>query len=84
MWQEANIHVAHGILGRRRPIGESPDMTNGGGETRWYIRDHFEGQPRQIWRFHDQTGLRTPRQSGQGFRFDVGQRSDLIPATVPK
>jgi len=28
--------------------------------------------------------LRIPRQSGQGFRFDVGHRSDLIPATIPK
>ena len=28
--------------------------------------------------------LRIPRQSGRGFRFDVGRRSDLIPATIPK
>jgi hypothetical protein len=28
--------------------------------------------------------LRIPTQSGQGFRFDVGHRSDLIPATIPK
>jgi hypothetical protein len=28
--------------------------------------------------------MRIPRQSGQGFRFDVGRRSDLIPATIPK
>ena len=28
--------------------------------------------------------VRIPRQSGQGFRFDVGHRSDLIPATIPK
>ena len=28
--------------------------------------------------------LRIPRQSGRGFRFDVGHRSDLIPATIPK
>jgi WD40 repeat protein len=28
--------------------------------------------------------LRIPRQSGQGFRFDVGHHSDLIPATIPK
>ena len=28
--------------------------------------------------------LRIPRQSGQGFPFDVGHRSDLIPATIPK
>ena len=27
--------------------------------------------------------LRIPRQSGRGFRFDVGHRSDLIPATSP-
>jgi hypothetical protein len=27
--------------------------------------------------------VRIPRQSGQGFRFDVGHRSDLIPATIP-
>jgi hypothetical protein len=29
-------------------------------------------------------GLRIPRQSGRGFRFDVGHHSDLIPATIPK
>ena len=28
--------------------------------------------------------VRIPRQSGRGFRFDVGRRSDLIPATIPK
>jgi hypothetical protein len=28
--------------------------------------------------------VRIPRQSGQGFRFDFGHRSDLIPATIPK
>jgi putative transposase len=28
--------------------------------------------------------LRIPTQSGQGFRSDVGHRSDLIPATIPK
>ena len=28
--------------------------------------------------------LRIPTQSGRGFRFDVGHRSDLIPATIPK
>ncbi len=28
-------------------------------------------------------GLRIPRQSGRGFRFEVGHRSDLIPATIP-
>ena len=28
--------------------------------------------------------VRIPRQSGRGFRFDVGHRSDLIPATIPK
>jgi len=33
-------------------------MTNGGGATRWFVRDHFEGQPRQIWRFQDQTATR--------------------------
>jgi hypothetical protein len=30
------------------------------------------------------TIVRIPRQSGRGFRFDVGHRSDLIPATIPK
>jgi hypothetical protein len=29
-------------------------------------------------------GVRIPTHSGQGFRFDVGHRSDLIPATIPK
>jgi hypothetical protein len=28
--------------------------------------------------------VRIPIQSGQGFRFDPGHHSDLIPATVPK
>ena len=28
--------------------------------------------------------VRIPRQSGRGFRFDAGHRSDLIPATIPK
>jgi hypothetical protein len=27
-------------------------------EKRWYIRDHIEGQPRQVWLFHDQTATR--------------------------
>ena len=30
------------------------------------------------------TKLRIPTQSGRGFRFDVGHRSDLIPATIPR
>ena len=29
-------------------------------------------------------GVRIPIQSGQGFRFDVGRRSDLMSATIPK
>ena len=29
-------------------------------------------------------GVRIPTQSGRGFRFEVGHRSDLIPATIPK
>jgi hypothetical protein len=28
--------------------------------------------------------LRIPRQSGQGFRLDLGHRSDLIPTIIPK
>ena len=32
----------------------------------------------------ERSWLRIPTQSGQGFRFDVGHRSDLIPATIPK
>jgi hypothetical protein len=28
--------------------------------------------------------MRIPIQSGQGFRFDVGRRSDLMSATIPK
>jgi hypothetical protein len=28
--------------------------------------------------------LRIPTQSGRGFRFDVGRRSDLMSATIPK
>jgi len=34
--------------------------------------------------FGRRTFLRIPTQSGRGFRFDVGRRSDLIPATIPK
>ena len=34
-----------------------------------------------LWLLAD---VRIPTQSGQGFRFDVGHRSDLIPATIPK
>jgi hypothetical protein len=30
------------------------------------------------------TLVRIPIQSGQGFRFDVGRRSDLMSATIPK
>jgi hypothetical protein len=29
------------------------------------------------------TLLRIPTQSGRGFRFEAGHRSDLIPATIP-
>ena len=32
----------------------------------------------------EEHGVRIPTQSGQGFRFDVGHRSDLMPATIPK
>ena len=39
------------------------------------------GDPRQLPPIG--AGLRIPRQSGRGFRFDVGHRSDLIPATIP-
>jgi hypothetical protein len=28
--------------------------------------------------------MRIPTQSGRGFRFDVGRRSDLMPVTIPK
>jgi hypothetical protein len=28
--------------------------------------------------------VRIPTQSGRGFRFEAGHRSDLIPATIPK
>jgi hypothetical protein len=27
--------------------------------------------------------VRIPTQSGRGFRFEAGHRSDLIPATIP-
>ena len=52
--------------------------------------------PVQVWPVQSRAGrtgaslagvaatLRIPRQSGRGFRFDVGHRSDLIPATIPK
>jgi hypothetical protein len=34
-------------------------------------------------RFIENRQLRIPTQSGRGFRFEVGHRSDLIPATIP-
>ena len=43
------------------------------------IDDHLDGEAAEGRR-----NLRIPTQSGQGFRFDVGHRSDLIPATIPK
>jgi len=38
--------------------------------------------PGKVGRFD--TAMRIPIQSGQGFRFDVGRRSDLMSATIPK
>ncbi len=43
---------------------------------------HLQNQREQIT--PPGTAVRIPRQSGRGFRFDVGHRSDLIPATIPK
>jgi hypothetical protein len=30
------------------------------------------------------SGMRNPRQTGRGYRFDAGRRSDLMPATIPE
>jgi hypothetical protein len=38
--------------------------------------DHLDDKARQM--------VRIPIQSGQAFRFDVGRRSDLMSATIPK
>ena len=38
---------------------------------------------RRLMREHD-LQLRIPIQSGRGFRFDVGRRSDFMSATIPK
>jgi len=43
-----------------------------------YFRMHMVGY------FEGIDSVRIPTQSGRGFRFDVGRRSDLIPATIPK
>jgi hypothetical protein len=61
-------------------------------ETRpWKTVDEFEEARDALddWRRSQRRVLKTakvriPRQSGRGFRFDVGHHSDLIPATIPK
>jgi 4a-hydroxytetrahydrobiopterin dehydratase len=57
-------------------------------KERVYEADEIEARlKRELphWRYENGwIRLRIPRQSGQGFRFDVGHRSDLIPATIPK
>lgn len=47
-------------------------------EKRWYIRDHINGQPRQLWLFDDQTATRmdvTNPEMGAGtfFRVEPGE-----------
>jgi hypothetical protein len=49
----------------------------GHGSLRPTLLAGVETDDRGVW-------MRIPTQSGQGFRFDVGHRSDLIPATIPK
>jgi cellulose biosynthesis protein BcsQ len=46
---------------------------------------YFEGGEAQQTGLVSATGakVRIPIQSGRGFRFEVGHRSDLIPATIP-
>jgi hypothetical protein len=51
----------------------------------WYQASQVQAPPKILmggssW-YHP---VRIPTQSGQGFRFDVGHHSDLIPATIPK
>ena len=61
----------------------------------WSGRDHFLlRQGRRVkeglrWRLAEAPSplmrpLRIPIQSGRGFRFDVGRRSDFMSATIPK
>jgi hypothetical protein len=37
----------------------------------------------QAWDVDPSDALRIPTQSGRGFRFEAGHRSDLIPAAIP-
>jgi hypothetical protein len=46
-------------LSTRIIYGDSLSMADNSGE-RWYVRDHVAGQPRQVWRFVDQTAARAP------------------------
>jgi hypothetical protein len=48
----------------------------------WRIRRQA-GQTTHWIRRASAPRVRIPMQSGRGFRFDVGRRSDLIPATIP-
>ena len=41
------------------------------------------GHPRQPSEAEEADIVQIPTEAGRGFRFDVGQRSDLKPATIP-
>jgi hypothetical protein len=53
------------------------------------VADGFRLEPDQSYEDEGYSGsllsrpVRIPTHSGQGFRFDVGHRSDLMPATIP-
>jgi hypothetical protein len=52
-----------------------------GGAPRWFVRDHFEGQPRQIWRFQDQAATRmgvTNPEGGPGSHFTAKPGEDFF------
>jgi hypothetical protein len=71
MYQDRRVHAFMvACLGRGRP-----ERSLTGTEVAATSRDEID----TLW-----VAVRIPRQSGRGFRFDVGHRSDLIPATIPK
>ncbi len=73
------------------PMAEAP--SEGTSPTRKWVR-----QSQDLWSADTQlmgarqgprgnprsaAGMQIPTEAGRGFRFDVGQRSDLKPATIP-
>jgi hypothetical protein len=60
--------------------GDSLSMADSSGQ-RWYVRDHVAGQPRQVWRFVDQTAARmgvTNPEIGPGAYFKAELGEDFL------